>query len=299
MKIYDCFMFFDEEMLLDLRLNIMDKYVDKFVITEATYMHSGKSKKLIFDINNFSKFKDKIIYKVIDKEPPGIETIYEDDNDKQDTRGQKLVNNSNKREHYQRDMALESLSEANPDDIILINDIDEIPNLTRLDFRKINEKLIFFKQKVFLYKFNLLYENLCWYGSKACKKKYFISPQWLRDTKHKKYSTLRIDIIFSKLKYSSVHHVENGGWHFSNIKSPIDIEKKFSNFLHHQEFEYSGLNLSDIKKMVEDKKILYDHSVDQIGYKLRGSKTLTKVDLFQMPDYIRENYKKYANWLDI
>ena len=47
MKIYDCFMFFDEEMLLDLRLNIMDKYVDKFVITEATYMHSGKPKKLL------------------------------------------------------------------------------------------------------------------------------------------------------------------------------------------------------------------------------------------------------------
>ena len=66
MKIYDCFMFFDEEMLLDLRLNIMNKYIDKFVITEATYMHSGKPKKLIFDINKYSKFKDKIIYKVID-----------------------------------------------------------------------------------------------------------------------------------------------------------------------------------------------------------------------------------------
>jgi len=57
MKIYDCFMFFDEEMLLDLRLNIMDKYVDKFVIAEATYTHSGSAKKLIFDIKKFSKFK--------------------------------------------------------------------------------------------------------------------------------------------------------------------------------------------------------------------------------------------------
>ena len=73
MKIYDCFMFFDEEMMLDLRLNILDKYVDKFVITEATYMHSGKPKKLLFDISKFSKFKDKIIYNVIDKEPHDIE----------------------------------------------------------------------------------------------------------------------------------------------------------------------------------------------------------------------------------
>ena len=125
-------MFFDEEMLLDLRLNVLNKYVDKFVITEATYMHSGKPKKLIFDINKFTKFKDKIIYQVIDEEPEGIEKIYEKDNDEKDTRGQKLVNNSNKREHYQRDMALKSnliLKEAEPEDIILIGDVDEIPNL--------------------------------------------------------------------------------------------------------------------------------------------------------------------------
>ena len=76
MKIYDCFQFFDEEMLLDLRLNIMDKYVDKFVITEATYMHNGKSKKLVFDIKKFSKFKDKIIYIIVDKQPPNLLEIY-------------------------------------------------------------------------------------------------------------------------------------------------------------------------------------------------------------------------------
>ena len=72
MKIYDCFQFFDEEMLLDLRLNIMNKYVDKFVITEATYMHNGKPKNLIFNIEKFSKFKDKIIYIVVDKPPSDL-----------------------------------------------------------------------------------------------------------------------------------------------------------------------------------------------------------------------------------
>ena len=72
MKIYDCFMFFDEEMLLDLRLNIMDKYVDKFVITEATYMHSGKQKELIFNINKFAKYKDKIIYITVEKPPKDL-----------------------------------------------------------------------------------------------------------------------------------------------------------------------------------------------------------------------------------
>jgi len=75
MKIYDCFMFFDEEMLLDLRLNILNKYVHKFVIAEATYMHNGEPKKLLFDIDKFPKFKDKIIYIVVDKPPPNIEKI--------------------------------------------------------------------------------------------------------------------------------------------------------------------------------------------------------------------------------
>ena len=192
-------MFFDEEMLLDLRLNIMNKYVDKFVITEATYMHSGKSKKLIFDINKFSKFRDKIIYIAVDKQPANLEIINE--NDSNDTKGSKLINNSVKRENFQREMAKDSLDKSADEDIILINDIDEIPNLDEINFNNINNKIIIFKQKIFYYKFNLLYKNLIWYGSRACKKKNFISPQWLRNIKHKKYPFWRLDLIFSKKKY--------------------------------------------------------------------------------------------------
>ena len=296
MKIYDCFMFFDEELLLDLRLNILDKYVDKFIITEATYMHSGKSKKLNFDINKFSKFKEKIIYNVIDKQPSNLVSINKEDD--KDTKGRKLINNSNKREHYQREMALKSLDEADPNDIILINDVDEIPNLKNVDFMKVNKKLIIFKQKMFCYKFNLLYEGICWHGSRACKKKDFISPQWLRDTKHKKYPMWRLDTLFSKIKYSSIHYVENGGWHFTNMKTPEDIEKKYLNFLHHQDFEYSKLKLDDVRRIVKNRRILYDHDADQKDCKWENSKTLTKSSLFEMPDYITKNKKKYDEWLE-
>ena len=296
MKIYDCFMFFDEELLLDLRLNILDKYVDKFIVTEATYMHSGKSKKLNFDINKFSKFKEKIIYNVIDKQPSNLVSINKEDD--KETTGKKLINNSNKREHYQREMALESLNDADPNDIILINDVDEIPNLKNVDFMKVNKKLIIFKQKMFCYKFNLLYEGICWHGSRACKKKDFISPQWLRDTKHKKYPMWRLDTLFSKIKYSSIHYVENGGWHFTNIKTPEDIEKKYLNFLHHQDFEYSKLKLEDIRRIVKNKKILYDYNVDQRNYKWGSSKSLTKIPLYEMPDYINKNKDKYDEWLE-
>jgi beta-1,4-mannosyl-glycoprotein beta-1,4-N-acetylglucosaminyltransferase len=291
-------MFFDEEMILDLRLNILDKYVDKFVITEATYLHSGKPKKLLFDINKFSRFKDKIIYRVIDDQPSGIETIYPKDNNAEDTRGQKLINNSNKREHYQREMAIKSLDEAEPDDIILINDLDEIPNLNNFNFNKINKKIIIFKQKMFFYKFNLLHQGISWHGSRACKKKHFISPQWLRDTKHKIYSPWRIDTFFSKMKYSSVHVVNDGGWHFTNIKSPKDIEKKYLNFLHHQDFEYSGLKLSDIENMVKNRKVIYDHGVDQKDFKWKGGTTLKKIPLSELPDFINRNKEKYSNWIE-
>ena len=290
-------MFFDEEMLLDLRLNIMNKYVDKFIITEATYMHSGKSKELVFDINKFSKFKDKIIYNVVDKQPGNIEIINKGDD--KVTRGNKLIHNSIERENYQREMAKKLLEDAQEEDIILINDIDEIPNLDGVNFNTINNKIIIFQQKTFYYKFNLMYQNLIWHGSKACKKKFFISPQWLRNVKHKKYSMWRLDVIFSKRKYTDINYVKNGGWHFTNIKSPEDLEKKFQNFLHHQDFEASGLKLEDIKKMVKNNKILYDLGIDRRDYKWNGTKTLNKVDIAEMPKYLSSNYKKYSNWLEI
>ena len=290
-------MFFDEEMLLDLRLNIMDKYVDKFVITEATYTHSGRSKKLIFDINKFSKFKDKIIYNVVDKQPTNIEEI--NNSDDIISKDRKLIHNSIKRENYQRDMANKFLKDAQSEDIIIINDIDEIPNLEKINFNNINNKIIIFKQKIFYYKFNLLYENLTWHGSRACKKKFFKSPQWLRNAKYKKYPLWRLDIILSNKKYNNIRYVESGGWHFTNIKTPENLERKFLNFLHHQDFEASGLKLKNIKEMVENKKIIYDLNVDQKDYKWKGTKSLNKVPLSFMPNYLSSNYEKYSNWLEI
>jgi len=144
----------------------------------------------------------------------------------------------------------------------------------------------------------LLYDEIPWYGTRACKKKHFINPQWLRDIKVKEYPRWRLDTFFSKMKYSSIHQVDNGGWHFTNIKTPEDIEKKYLNFLHHQEFEYSGLKLQDIKNMVKNNKVLYDHKVDQKGYKWKGTKTLKKIALDEMPNYIKENTKKYIKWLE-
>ena len=105
--------------------------------------------------------------------------------------------------------------------------------------------------------------------------------------------------MFSKMKYSSIHYVKDGGWHFTNIKTAEDIEKKLLSYTHHDEFEKSGLNAEDLKKKIAEKKIIYDHNVDQRTYKWGSEKTLETIGLSKMPDYLKENYKKYTNWLEI
>ena len=217
----------------------------------------------------------------------------------EDTRGQKLILNGYKRDNYQRQMAQQVLNDIEPEDWIIINDIDEIPNLKNINFNNIKNKLVIFKQQIFCYKFNLLYPSHIWHGSRACKKKYFKSPQWLRDLKHKKYPFWRLDIIFSKNKYNDIHYIENGGWHFTNIKSPEDIHHKLLNYTHHHEYEASGVSLTDLKRKIDEKKIIYDHSADSRADKWNSDTTLSKVELTEMPDYLKENYKKYTDWLDI
>ena len=82
MKIYDCFMYFDEDVVLDVRLNFLNKFVDKFIIVESQYNHKGEKRLPQFSINKFIKFKDKIKYILIDKIPEGIENIIEGDDKK-------------------------------------------------------------------------------------------------------------------------------------------------------------------------------------------------------------------------
>ena len=228
MNIYDCFMYFDEDLLLNLRLHTLDKYVKKFIITEATYTHNGSKKKLQFDINNFKKFKDKIIYIAVDTLPPDLLPLTE--GEAEHKRGEKLILNGMARDYFQRESLSKGIQEAKENDLIIISDLDEIPNLSSLNFSKIGNEIIIFKQKMYYYKFNLLYEEFKWFGSKAIKKKNFISPQWLRNIKSKKYPFWRFDIFFSKKKYSDLYFVNDGGWHFTCLKTPAELEKKTFKF---------------------------------------------------------------------
>ena len=79
MKIYDCTTFYAEHLMLDIRFHTLNEHIEKFIITESTYSHSGEEKKLNFDINNYPKFKDKIVYLVIDEEPNDLAESSESD----------------------------------------------------------------------------------------------------------------------------------------------------------------------------------------------------------------------------
>ena len=289
-------MFFDEEMLLDLRLNILDKFVDQFVIVESSYTHSGKEKKLIFDINKYSKFKKKINYIVLKDPPKGIEEINNSDSDGEISR--KEILNALKRENLQRDTIFNGLKDADKNDWIIISDLDEIPDLTNINFNNIKNKIIFFKQKVFYYKLNLELKTLRWIGTKACKKKHLKSPQWLRNIKDKIYSKWRIDILFAEKKYNDIFFVENGGWHFSFVKKPEDIEKKLKSYLHHREYDIDPVGIDKIKNLINSKSVIYDHRVDQTQYKFGGGQKLEKIDLEFLPRYISSNKEKYLDWLE-
>jgi beta-1,4-mannosyl-glycoprotein beta-1,4-N-acetylglucosaminyltransferase len=289
-------MFFDEEMLLDLRLNILDKFVDQFVIVESSYTHSGKEKKLIFDINKYSKFKEKINYIILKDPPEGIEEINNGDNEGEISR--KEILNALKRENLQRDTIFNGLKDADKNDWIIISDLDEIPDLTNVNFNNIKNKIIFFKQKVFYYKLNLELKTLRWIGTKACKKKHLKSPQWLRNIKDKIYPKWRIDILFSEKKYNDIFFVENGGWHFTFVKKPEDIEKKLKSYLHHREYDIDPVGVDKIRNLINSKSVIYDHRVDQTQYKFGGGQKLEKIDLEFLPRYISSNKEKYLDWLE-
>ena len=293
MKIYDCTTFYSEDMMLDLRFNILNEHVHKFVVVESTFSHSGNKKKLNFDINNYPKFKDKIIYKVIDYEPANLHKITDEK-----TFYLKRIN-SLKRIELSYNFMKNAINEADENDLIILSDNDEIPNLNSESFKKSKKDLIIFKQLFFYYKFNLLYELMPWFGSRACKKKNLKSFSWLKNIKNKKYPFWRIDTYFSELKKTNVDIINNGGWHFTNVKSPEEIYEKMKNFGHHDEFDVSGITLEDIKKKIFEKKVFYNHFADKENLKKwEFDQELKKVDLKILPDYLEINKEKYKKWID-
>jgi len=291
MKIYDCTSFYSEHMMYEVRLNILKDKVDKFIVTESTYSHSGKKKKLNFDISNYPKFKDKIIHIVIDKEPDGI---VPENNDPSLQRS-----NSLKRIALSYDESLKALKESSDEDLIMLSDNDEIPNLNSKDFATNKKDIVLFRQLFFYFRFNLLYDRMNWFGTKGCKKKKLKSLSWLRNIKLKKYPFWRLDALFSETKQINLQIIQDGGWHFTNLKTPEEMYEKFMNFGHHNEFKLSGLTIEKIREKIKNKEMFYDHFADQSSTnKWKSDYKLKKYNSSLLPKYLSDNQNKYKEWFD-
>ncbi len=296
MKIFDCFMYFDESLLLDLRLNYLDKFVDKFIIIECNYNHKGEVKKPTFNKEKYKKFENKIEYILLKDQPKNIERINVKDTENETN--DKYILNAIKRENFQRNHIKNCLSEATDNDWIIISDLDEIPNLSNVKFKNIKNKFIFFKQDMMYYKFNLKLENCSWVGTKACQMKNLESPQWLRNIKDRSYSWWRLDTLFSKNKYRNIKFIDDGGWHFSYLKTPEEIEKKLKSYLHHREYDLNPIGIDKIKKLVEEKRTIYNLKIDQRLNQFKSGNKLNKVDINLLPKYILENKDKLKKWIE-
>ena len=297
MRIFDCFMFYDENVVLDIRLNSLKNFVDYFVIVESKFYHNGKKRDLKFDINRYSEFKNKIIYIVQNEELQNLEKINE--NDDEGMISSKLISNAHKRENFQRNLIINGLNKANEDDLIIISDVDEIPNLKDLNIAIVKNKIVIFEQNIFYYKLNRYLEGFVWYGSKACKKKNLKSPQWLRNIKNKKFNFWRLDTFFSEKKYINKIYIKDGGWHFSNLKKPIDMEVKLKSYLHHRDFEVENIDLKEISRLMKNNETIYDMFADKKEKKFSEKKK--KLALYpkkNLPSYILENENKFKDWLD-
>ena len=201
MKIIDCFMYFDEDLVLDIRLNTLNNVVEKFVIAEGTRDHAGRNRKLNFDIKKYSNFENKIEYLIIDDMPVSVQ------NKKSNWHENHL------RDQFQRNALERGYTSFDDEDLIMISDIDEIPDPKKIKEFKIKNKYACFLQKNFQSKLNL--QNTShdyWPGTKICQKKYLRSPQWLRNIKTKK---ALLEILQTKRTPQLIY---NGGWHFSFLK---------------------------------------------------------------------------------
>ncbi len=195
--IYDCFTFFNELDLLEIRLEELWDIVDIFVIVEGNKTFSGNYKELFFEENKekFTKYISKIRHIVVTDSPETTDPWI--------------------RETYQRNSIIKGIEDAKENDYIIISDVDEIPkaNTVKNIINKINKPLVF-EQTLSYYHLNNTGKK--WYGSIISKKKDFNTPQIIRDQRN------------------SFNKIINGGWHFSWIGNSNNLIYKLDSFSHQE-----------------------------------------------------------------
>ncbi len=262
-KIYDCITFFDENVLTNLRFEVLKDVVDFFIVCESKYDHKNRLKKKNFNLIN-KGFESKIRYIFIEEPFPKKLNLWEI-------------------EEFQREKILEGLKDAKMNDYIMYSDSDEIPNPKLLINFNLNKKFGIFLQDFLAYNFNTFNEfETPWEGTRICRKKNLKSITHLR--KKVKSSNVK-NFIRRIFKQHSIELFNNGGWHFNNFYTPEKISLKLRTF-QHTEFakkEYSSIEV--IKKKIEKSSDLFGR-----GHQYKNIKNTEKT-----PGEIIDLYNKIRN----
>jgi beta-1,4-mannosyl-glycoprotein beta-1,4-N-acetylglucosaminyltransferase len=279
-KIYDCFNFYNEFDILDLRFNVLDEYVDYFVIIESSVTHSGQPKKFFFDENKekYGKFLDKIIlYKVHDTLEDYINLPKSKDKSLQEIYDFILVqknfdrfhpNKDYSRDFFQKESVRRALINCDDDDLILISDIDEIPNPEIL--KNLND----YSLDNTLYRFN---QKMCYFYLNVLKDEYWCG------TRMGLYKNLK-NLSFNEVRGNKelTTEISNGGWHFSFMGGSEMVINKLTTYCH--------------RDMVNDNIInnIENNILNNVDPFLRSTLKIVEIDE-TYPKYLLNNIEKYKH----
>ena len=264
-KIFDCITFYDENLLVNSRFEILKDVVDYFIVVESNYDHKGVKKRINFKLNNL-QLQNKVRHIVIEKNFPDL-------------------SNGWAIEAFQREKILNMIKDAAPEDYIMYSDSDEIPNPLKLKNLNLKKKYGIFLQKCFVYKLNIFNKHETpWQGTRICKKKYLKSITFLR----KKIRLENLRKAFWKLQYEkSIQCIDDGGWHFNNLYKPEIISKKLQNI---KNIDSGLVNVHTDIDMIK-KKI---SKLEEVFYRNHKYEKI-KID-HSYPEYIRNNLNLFKDF---
>lgn len=273
-QIYDCFCYFNEDLLLELRLETLWNYVDYFVIVESVYTISGNPKPLNYKPSLFKKYLSKIRYLVVTDYPEGLSDAW-------------------RNERFQRNYIANGLLDAKPTDWIIISDVDEIPRPEAIAlFNPAKFKRGDFEQDAYAYYFNNRCQqnkkNVLWYGSKITTYNHF--KHFFKCAENVRSFKIRgiLGLIYRKLlKKQSIQIIKNGGWHFTWIASIEKIILKIESYAH-QEYNIQEYKSHDLIKLkIAD------------GFDILNPNGRCKMQLLssEFPDFLVCNREKFAQYL--
>jgi len=281
-RVYDCFCYFNEDMLLELRLETLWDYVDYFVISEASYSHAGVARSTHFDIKRFEKYASKIRYIQLDQRPDGPNDFW-------------------KNENFIRNNVAKGLFDAKPDDLILISDLDEIPDPEKIKEYQPRYLRGDFDQRYYSYFLNNYWlgdvdgkgivkpKSNIWRGTKITTYRHFMEFFKGNATSVRSYKSSGVwrSIKRAWFRQFNVQLIKNGGWHFTWVFSMENIIKKIQSTAHQ---EYNKPEYRDpvrIKELIASGKDFHKPNSRYQLQELDG----------QFPRYLLEHQDKFFEFI--